>query len=207
MQKEYRGVMANYPIEDRVFQEAPFPKTFPFSRAVPRLYAEIRQHVNLSYGFVEDLGLSNTDVDDMVRQATNHLLSKVLSSKSAVVGSTLSSAVVTPPPFPRFHISPGLLAGTAQVRHLTLPQLTQISVNTTHLEVSARLDECRQAACPTKLPSLPLFSQKSCDALEKYITSLTGSIGNDVHNTRLHGADYFKGETFLCVGAKYLVQI
>lgn len=77
--------MANYPIEDRVFQEAPFPKTFPFSRAVPRLYAEIRQHVNLSYGFVEDLGLSNTDVDDMVRQATNHLLSKVLSSKSAVM--------------------------------------------------------------------------------------------------------------------------
>ena len=47
------------------------------SWAVPRLFAEVRQFVDMSNQFLENIGLSNTEVDEMLRQSTNHLLSKV----------------------------------------------------------------------------------------------------------------------------------
>jgi hypothetical protein len=37
----------------------------------------VRQFIDMSNQFLENIGLSNTEVDEMVRQSTNHLLSKV----------------------------------------------------------------------------------------------------------------------------------
>jgi hypothetical protein len=89
---------------------------------------------------VKDLDLSNTDLDEAVRKSTNILLSKVLSAE---------------------------LSKVVRGKTLTLIQLAQISVNTTHL-------------------------QSACSYLEAYISKITMSVGDDLHINRLHGASVFK---------------
>eukprot|EP00045_Choanoeca_perplexa_P013903 m.159994 g.159994 ORF g.159994 m.159994 type:complete len:766 (+) comp16492_c0_seq23:100-2397(+) len=110
----YDKVIELYPYPDKVFAELPCPKTFPFSWAVPRLYAEVRQFVDMSYQFLESIGLSNTEVDEMLRQSTNHLLSKVLSA---------------------------ILTQTVRNQKLPVQLLTQVSLNTTQLETACEVLE------------------------------------------------------------------
>lgn len=136
---EFAKVLARYPFEDRIILEAPFPKAFPFSEAVPSVYEVIKRFVDLSVRFVEDLDLSHTEVDESVRKATNYLLSKTLS---------------------------GTMSEVIRGERLSLQQLTQMSVNTTHL-------------------------QKSCAYLERYISEETHAVG-DESRVKLHGATAFK---------------
>ncbi|EDQ87312.1 uncharacterized protein MONBRDRAFT_27374 [Monosiga brevicollis MX1] len=138
---QYRELLETYPFEDGATVGATvFPRQLLFSNAVPRLYAEVRHYIDLSHQFLENVGLSSTEVDELLRQSTNHLFSKVLSS---------------------------ILMKLVRSAGLNVQQLTQISLNTTQLELA-------------------------CESLELYISQLTRSIGNDVHGTRLHGADTLK---------------
>eukprot|EP00730_Choanoeca_flexa_P020174 TRINITY_DN9864_c0_g1_i1.p1 TRINITY_DN9864_c0_g1~~TRINITY_DN9864_c0_g1_i1.p1 ORF type:complete len:771 (+),score=183.97 TRINITY_DN9864_c0_g1_i1:103-2415(+) len=114
VQSEYDKVVDLYPYPDKVFAELPCPKTFPFSWAVPRVYAEVRQFIDKSYQFLENIGLSSTEVDEMIRQSTNHLLSKVLSA---------------------------IMTKTVRKQNLAVQQLVLVSLNTTQLETACEVLE------------------------------------------------------------------
>ncbi len=58
--------------------QAPFPKTLSFSAAVPEIYGLLRDFVDTSVRFVEDLDLSHTEVDEMTRKSANQLLVQTL---------------------------------------------------------------------------------------------------------------------------------
>lgn len=140
---EFGDVILQYPPQQRELQsllDSPFPRIFPFSAVVPQAYSIIREFIDDSVKFVKDLDLSDTELDEAVRKSTNVLLSKVLSAE---------------------------LSKVVRGKTLTLIQLAQISVNTTHLE-------------------------SACTYLEAYISKITHSVGDDMHINRLHGSSVFK---------------
>ena len=57
----------------------PFPKTFPFSAMVPKVYTEVKDFILCCVKFSEDLNLSPTEIDETVRKSTNILLTRTLS--------------------------------------------------------------------------------------------------------------------------------
>ncbi|KAG8535044.1 hypothetical protein GDO81_029589, partial [Engystomops pustulosus] len=57
-----------------------FPKKFPFSEFVPKIYCQIKEFIYACLKFSEDLHLSSTEVDDMIRKSTNLLLTRTLSN-------------------------------------------------------------------------------------------------------------------------------
>lgn len=57
----------------------PFPKTFPFSAMVPKVYKEVKDFILCCVKFSEDLNLSPTEIDETVRKSTNILLTRTLS--------------------------------------------------------------------------------------------------------------------------------
>lgn len=57
-----------------------FPKKFPFSLFVPKVYEEVRSFIEQSLKFSQDLNSSQADVESMVRKSTNQLLTQTLGS-------------------------------------------------------------------------------------------------------------------------------
>ena len=88
-------------------EESPFPRQFPFSAMVPRVYEEVKEFIRACVKFSEDLNLTNEEVDETVRKATNILLTRTLS---------------------------GCLSSLIRRTNLSLLQLIQIDINTYHLE-------------------------------------------------------------------------
>lgn len=84
-----------------------FPKKFSFSLFVPKVYEEVRNFIEQSLKFSQDLNSSETDVENMVRKSTNQLLTKTLSS---------------------------CLTNLINNSSLKLLQLIQIAINTNYLE-------------------------------------------------------------------------
>lgn len=84
-----------------------FPKKFPFSLFVPKVYEEVRSFIEQSLKFSQDLNSSQSDVENMVRKSTNQLLTQTL-------GSCLTALI--------------------NDSSLKLLQLIQITINTNYLE-------------------------------------------------------------------------
>lgn len=84
-----------------------FPKKFPFSLFVPKVYEEVRSFIEQSLKFSQDLNSSQADVENMVRKSTNQLLTQTL-------GSCLTTLI--------------------NDSSLKLLQLIQITINTNYLE-------------------------------------------------------------------------
>lgn len=84
-----------------------FPKKFPFSLFVPKVYEEVKSFIEQSLKFSQDLNSPQSDVENMVRKSTNQLLTKTLSS---------------------------CLTALINDSSLKLLQLIQITINTNYLE-------------------------------------------------------------------------
>lgn len=78
-QAEYDSVVASFPFQDGALQKAPFPKRFPFSPLVPKVYQQVKEFIYACLKFSEDLNLSQGEVDDMIRKSTNLLLTRTFS--------------------------------------------------------------------------------------------------------------------------------
>lgn len=89
MEEEYQAVLATFPFRDEALEQAPFPKKFPFSRFVPGIFGQVKEFIRECLKFSEDLNVSQTEVEDMVRKATNLLLTRTL-------GGCLSSLIKKP---------------------------------------------------------------------------------------------------------------
>ncbi|XP_014255185.1 exocyst complex component 6B isoform X2 [Cimex lectularius] len=75
-QKEYDDVLSTFPFQDDELETAPFPKRFPFSPLVPKVYQQVKEFIYACLKFSEDLNLSQGEVDDMIRKSTNLLLTR-----------------------------------------------------------------------------------------------------------------------------------
>eukprot|EP00117_Sycon_ciliatum_P046873 scpid40633/ scgid33527/ Exocyst complex component 6B; Exocyst complex component Sec15B; SEC15-like protein 2 len=104
-ENEAKGLARSFPLSD--YEVSTFPAVLPFSEFVPSVYDQIREFIHSCAGFAENLNLSLTETDDMVRKSTNLLLTRTV---SACLGEQIHDS------------------------RLSLAQLVQISVNTTYLE-------------------------------------------------------------------------
>ncbi|XP_055522293.1 exocyst complex component 6B-like [Leucoraja erinacea] len=112
--EEFFKMMAQFPFQDPDLENQPFPKKFPFSEFVPKVYSQIKEFIYACLKFSEDLHLSSTEVDDMIRKSTNLLMTRTLSN---------------------------CLQNVIKKQHVGLTELVQIIINTTHLEGSCKFLE------------------------------------------------------------------
>ncbi|RZF44474.1 hypothetical protein LSTR_LSTR002247 [Laodelphax striatellus] len=75
-QEEYAIIVDSFPFQDEALEAAPFPKKFPFSHLVPKVYYQVKEFIYACLKFSEDLNLSQGEVDDMIRKSTNLLLTR-----------------------------------------------------------------------------------------------------------------------------------
>uniref|UniRef100_A0A1B6KDJ2 Exocyst complex component n=1 Tax=Graphocephala atropunctata TaxID=36148 RepID=A0A1B6KDJ2_9HEMI len=73
-QAQYDQVVAAFPFQDLALEKSSFPKRFPFSPLVPKVYQQVKEFIYACLKFSEDLNLSQGEVDDMIRKSTNLLL-------------------------------------------------------------------------------------------------------------------------------------
>ncbi|XP_041073945.1 exocyst complex component 6B isoform X4 [Polyodon spathula] len=110
-EEAYRKTAGQFPFQDPELEKLPFPKKFPFSEFVPKVYSQLKEFIYACLKFSEDLHLSSTEIDDMIRKSTNLLLARTLSN---------------------------CLQNVIKKRNVGLTELVQIIINTTHLEQSCR---------------------------------------------------------------------
>ncbi|XP_065828253.1 exocyst complex component 6B-like isoform X2 [Oscarella lobularis] len=106
-QEEYDAHLKKFPHQDVVLHKSPFPRSFPYSGFVPRVFLQVKEFIDESASYAENLNLSQTDIDGMIRKSVNLLLTKILN---------------------------GRLSAMINQSTLRLPQLIQVILNMTHLE-------------------------------------------------------------------------
>uniref|UniRef100_A0A8C5A9C3 Exocyst complex component n=1 Tax=Gadus morhua TaxID=8049 RepID=A0A8C5A9C3_GADMO len=106
-EQEYKNYTSQFPLQDPELDKAAFPKKLPFSELVPRVYCQIKEFIYACLKYSEDLHLSSTEVDDMIRKSTNLLLTRTLSH---------------------------CLQNAIKKRNVGLPELVQVIINSSHLE-------------------------------------------------------------------------
>ncbi|XP_061769048.1 exocyst complex component 6B isoform X2 [Nerophis ophidion] len=113
-EEEYRHYTSLFPLQDPQLDKLPFPKKLPFSQFVPKVYCQLKEFIYACLKYSEDLHLSSTEVDDMIRKSTNLLLTRTLSH---------------------------CLQYAIKKKNVGLAELVQVIINTTHLEQSCHFLE------------------------------------------------------------------
>jgi exocyst complex component 6 len=52
---EFEAIVNTFPFCDEALQEAPFPKRFPFSAMVPKVYHQVKEFIYACVKFSDDL--------------------------------------------------------------------------------------------------------------------------------------------------------
>ncbi|XP_062372395.1 exocyst complex component 6B isoform X2 [Sardina pilchardus] len=107
--EEYHSIVSQFPFQDPELDKTPFPKKLPFSEFVPKVYCQLKEFIYACLKFSEDLHLSSTEIDEMIRKSTNLLLTRTLSN---------------------------CLQYAIKKKNVGLAELVQVIINTTHLEQS-----------------------------------------------------------------------
>ncbi|XP_051578323.1 exocyst complex component 6B isoform X2 [Myxocyprinus asiaticus] len=109
--EEYQQITGQFPFQDTELNKMSFPKKLPFSEFVPKVYSQLKEFIYACLKYSEDLHLSSTEIDDMIRKSTNLLLTRTLSH---------------------------CLQYAIKKKNVGLTELVQIIINTTHLEHSCQ---------------------------------------------------------------------
>uniref|UniRef100_A0ABD2XLZ0 Exocyst complex component n=1 Tax=Trichogramma kaykai TaxID=54128 RepID=A0ABD2XLZ0_9HYME len=110
-QDDYDRVIASFPFRDEELEKASFPKKFPFSPMVPKVYHQVKEFIYACLKFSEDLNLSHAEIDEMICKSTNLLLTRTFS---------------------------GCLSSLFRKPSLALLQVVQIVINTGYLEKTTK---------------------------------------------------------------------
>lgn len=119
---------------------------------------------------------SSTEIDDMLRKSTNLLLTRTLSGclqnliRKPHIGLTEVSVAFLQSPCAyqiQYSVRECMYTSVAWWSYVTVLQLVQIIINTTHLE-------------------------QACKYLEDFITNITNVSPETIHTTRLYGLSTFK---------------
>ncbi len=65
--------------------QAAYPKKFPFSEFVPAIFEQVKAYARGALRFMEQLGLSQSEVDDTTRRYANVLLERLSGSLRSFV--------------------------------------------------------------------------------------------------------------------------
>eukprot|EP00123_Amoebidium_parasiticum_P001377 comp12449_c0_seq1/m.7376 comp12449_c0_seq1/g.7376 ORF comp12449_c0_seq1/g.7376 comp12449_c0_seq1/m.7376 type:complete len:784 (-) comp12449_c0_seq1:710-3061(-) len=96
--QQWEAIMSKYEYYERAQEEKiKYPRNLPYSRSVLELFKAIRDFYPASRSFVEDLNLSHTQVDEMIRASGNRLIAKhlCLSLNSMVTQAVEDTSVTT----------------------------------------------------------------------------------------------------------------
>ncbi|KAM6949399.1 exocyst complex component 6B [Aplochiton taeniatus] len=157
-EEEYRNYTSQFPLQDPELDKLPFPKKLPFSEFVPKVYGQIKEFIYACLKYSEDLHLSSTEIDDMIRKSTNLLLTRTLNH---------------------------CLTYVIKKNNVGLVELVQVIINTTHLEQSCQyLEEFisnitnvpPNTANATKLYGTSTFKDARHTAEEEIYTNLNAKI-------------------------------
>ncbi|KAG7197489.1 hypothetical protein KM043_013337 [Ampulex compressa] len=110
-QAEYDNILDLFPYHDEELQKAEFPKKFPFSDMVPKVYQQVKEFIYACLKFSEDLNFTQAEIDEMICKSTNLLLTRTFS---------------------------GCLSSLFRKPSLALLQVVQIIINTGYLEKSTK---------------------------------------------------------------------
>ncbi|XP_018403638.1 PREDICTED: exocyst complex component 6 [Cyphomyrmex costatus] len=110
-QAEYDEVLNLFPYHDDELQKAEFPKKFPFSDMVPKVYQQVKEFIYACLKFSENLNFTQTEIDEMICKSTNLFLTTTFS---------------------------GCLSSLFRKPSLALLQVVQIIINTGYLEKSTK---------------------------------------------------------------------
>ncbi|XP_043252659.1 exocyst complex component 6B isoform X1 [Colletes gigas] len=110
-QKEYDDVLDLFPYHDEELERTEFPKKFPFSDMVPKVYQQVKEFIYACLKFSDDLNFTQTEIDEMICKSTNLLLTRTFS---------------------------GCLSSLFRKPSLALLQVVQIIINTGYLEKSTK---------------------------------------------------------------------
>uniref|UniRef100_A0A6Q2Y653 Exocyst complex component n=1 Tax=Esox lucius TaxID=8010 RepID=A0A6Q2Y653_ESOLU len=156
--EDYRQFSSQFPFQDPDLDKLPFPKKLPFSEFVPKVYCQLKEFIYACLKYSEDLHLSSTEVDDMIRKSTNLLLTRTLSH---------------------------CLQYAIKKKNVGLAELVQLILNTTHLEascvylegfISNITDVPPDTANTTKLYGTSTFKDARHAAEEEIYTNLNAKI-------------------------------
>ncbi|KAH0515887.1 Exocyst complex component 6B [Microtus ochrogaster] len=170
-EETYKKVVGQFPFQDIELEKQPFPKKFPFSEFVPKVYNQIKEFIYACLKFSEDLHLSYScfyckNCCTCPFPKSSHLGCNwvyplhfsatevddmIRKSTNLLLTRTLSNS----------------LQNVIKRKNIGLTELVQIIINTTHLE-------------------------KSCKYLEEFITNITNVLPETVHTTKLYGTTTFK---------------
>uniref|UniRef100_A0A8K9Y3V9 Exocyst complex component n=1 Tax=Oncorhynchus mykiss TaxID=8022 RepID=A0A8K9Y3V9_ONCMY len=134
------------------------PPSLPFSEFVPQVYSQLKEFVYACLKYYEDLHLSSTEIDDVIRKSTNLLLTRTLSN---------------------------CLQYAMKKKNVGLAELVQVIINTTQLEASCvYLEEFisnitnvpPDTANATKLYGTSTFKDARHAAEEEIYTNLNAKI-------------------------------
>ncbi|KAL0970635.1 hypothetical protein UPYG_G00244860 [Umbra pygmaea] len=157
-EEEYRQFTSQFRFQDPDLDKLPFPKKLPFSEFVPKVYSQLKEFIYACLKYSEDLHLSSTEIDDMIRKSTNLLLTRTLSH---------------------------CLQYAIKKKNVGLAELVQVILNTTHLEASCvYLEEFisnitnvpPDTANATKLYGTSTFKDARHAAEEEIYTNLNAKI-------------------------------
>uniref|UniRef100_A0A8K9UMQ1 Exocyst complex component 6B n=1 Tax=Oncorhynchus mykiss TaxID=8022 RepID=A0A8K9UMQ1_ONCMY len=157
-EEEYRQFTSQFPFQDPELDKLPFPKKLPFSEFVPQVYSQLKEFVYACLKYYEDLHLSSTEIDDVIRKSTNLLLTRTLSN---------------------------CLQYAMKKKNVGLAELVQVIINTTQLEASCvYLEEFisnitnvpPDTANATKLYGTSTFKDARHAAEEEIYTNLNAKI-------------------------------
>ncbi|XP_043487357.1 exocyst complex component 6B isoform X1 [Polistes fuscatus] len=111
-QAEYESILSSFPYHDEELQKATnFPKKFPFSAMVPKVYQQVKEFIYACLKYSEDLNFTQTEIDEMICKSTNLLLTRTFS---------------------------GCLSSLFRKPSLALLQVVQIIINMGYLEKSTK---------------------------------------------------------------------
>lgn len=110
-QIEYDEIVSSFPYYEEQLLKSQFPKRFPFSAMVPKVYQQVKEFIYACLKFSEDLNLTQTEIDEMICKSTNLLLTRTFS---------------------------GCLSSLFRKPSLALLQVVQIIINTGYLENSTK---------------------------------------------------------------------
>uniref|UniRef100_A0A0N5ALF3 Exocyst complex component n=1 Tax=Syphacia muris TaxID=451379 RepID=A0A0N5ALF3_9BILA len=104
----FKSIIKQFPFYKRGLDQEPFPRVFPFSKFVPKIYSLAKNYLVGCLKFMEYLQLTHSEIGDTVRRYANVLLARWSGSLKSFVTS----------------------------KNRTLVQLVQITINISYMEKS-----------------------------------------------------------------------
>lgn len=92
-EEDAKNLLEEFPLFKRGPEAEKYPRTMPFSLFVPKVFQQAKQYLRGCLGFMENLRLNQTEIEDTIRNSANRLMITWSLSLKAFVSSKSRSLV------------------------------------------------------------------------------------------------------------------